>query len=101
MHLKKLRLHLLYFLVFVLFVHHDTYIPINSGVHKGKILLKLLNENVDVCVDEFFTFSSFYFFYLFIYSRTSKARTLMALYHGCFEFLLESLRTNPIVADLG
>ena len=73
MHLKKLRLHLLYFLVFVLFVYHDTYIPINFGVHVGKIVLKLLNENVDVCVDEFF---SFFLFYFFICSVTAELQRL-------------------------
>ena len=28
------------------------------------------------------------------------ARTLMALYHGCFELFLESLGKNPIAADI-
>ena len=35
------------------------------------------------------------------YSRTSMARTLMALHHGCFELVFESVGKNPIAADLG
>ena len=35
------------------------------------------------------------------YSRTSVARTLMAIYHGCFELVLDSFGKNPIAANLG
>ena len=35
------------------------------------------------------------------YNRTSMARTLKLVYHGCIELILESLGTNPIAADLG
>ena len=35
------------------------------------------------------------------YSRTSMARTLMVVYHGCFEFVLESLGKKTLAADLG
>ena len=36
-----------------------------------------------------------------VYSRPSVARTLMALYHGSFELVLESLGNDPIAAYLG
>ena len=34
------------------------------------------------------------------YSRTSVARTLMLVYHGYFELILESLTKDPIAANI-
>ena len=41
------------------------------------------------------------FLFISIYSRTSVAKTLMLVYHGCFELILMSLGKNPLPAVLG